>query len=336
MKKLLLIFTVFASFCFGQNKENQYKITGMLANFANNTWLYLSDISDGSYKDIDSTILQNEKFYFAGNLTDKVVKFGIHTKNFEDRVTFWIDDSETTIFAEKGNFKKALIKGSKEQQKQYELDSISENTKNKKQDYIEFIQKNPSSIVSADLLKIYGDAWGKETASDLYQKLSPDMKNSIYGKQVLDFLTFNVSPKIGDKFVDFQQENMNGENIKLSDYQGKIILLDFWGSWCAPCIAEFPNLINTYHSFKDQGFEILGIVADTDKKKLTKVIEKHGLIWQNLCDFKGDQNKVALIYGVSYYPANFLIDEHGIIIAKDLHGEDLDKKLRELLSKAHR
>lgn len=327
----ILFIVIFSSFFTKEKNDRTYKIRGTIKNYSDSTFLYLSDLSNGSYKDIDSAIVFGERFEFKGILENAIVKFAIHTKDYKDRVAFWVDNSETTIVTEKGNFKNALIKGSDAQEKQYELYSIVSNTKNEKQDFVTFIQKNHSTIVSADLLKTYCSTWNKDTVLMLYENLSTNVKNTIYGKRIFDFLTLNKNLKIGDKCVDFEQVTMDGKVIKLSDYHGKILLLEFWGSWCGPCREGHPKLIETYNRFKNKGFDILGIAADNDKKMLLNAIQQDGLPWQNVSDLRGDQNKVALIYGISAYPTNFLIDRNGIIIAKNLRDQKLFNKLLELL-----
>jgi peroxiredoxin len=316
---LLITATAFAQ------KTTTYKISGTITGFEDNLPMYLSDLSDGSYKDIDSTIVKNGKFSFTGKLHNKAGKYAIHTKDFQDRVAFWVDQSPTSIVAEKGKFRTAAIKGSKEQLKSNELNNV------KDEDFFSFIKNNPSYIVSADLLNIYKASWSKDTVSRLYNLLTADAKNSIYGKRISNFLTLNQSPKVGDQYIDFTEMTMEGKSVSLSDYAGKIVLLEFWGSWCMPCREGHPELIKTYQAFKDKGFDILGVAADNEKKRLLEAIQKDGLPWQNVSDLQGDQTKPALIYGVSYYPANYLIDRNGIIIAKDLRDEKLYAKLKELL-----
>lgn len=335
MKKItMILLAVMAALVSPAQKNKQshtYKITGTVTGFADSSLIYLSDLADGSYKDIDSTYILNEKFSFKGSLNHNIELYAIHTQGYKDRVSFWIDHSPTFISAQKGAFKKAVIKGSKAQAENEELIAMSSDPKNKNPDYIKFIRTHPTSIVSAKLLDIYSSTWNKDTVSILYEGLSKTAQNTIYGQQVLDFLSVNVSPAIGDKYVDFEQQNNKGETVKLSGFNGKVILLEFWGSWCAPCREGHPELIKIYNEFKDSGFEILGVAAETDKKIFEKAIQQDGLPWQNVSDYKGDKNKAALIYGISYYPASFLIDRNGIIVAKDLRGDKLKEKLKELL-----
>lgn len=328
---LIISFIQTASFAQGNKGFSKFIIKGSLSGFSDSTMIILSDLSTGSYNDIDSIYLIDSKFKFAGTLPHKVTKAAIRAGDFSNRTTFWVEGSEMRISAEKGKFKDAIIEGSKTQQKKYELDGITNTSKNKKADYIQFIQNNPTSIVSADLLNIFSSSWNKDTVATLYNSLSMGIRNTIYGRNISEFLTLSKSPQIGDKFIDFSQANNRGEIIRLSDFQGKIVLLEFWGSWCAPCRQGHPELVKIYNEFQTKGFEILGVAADDKKKFWLDAITKDGLIWQNVCDLKGDRNEAALIYGISYYPANFLIDRTGIIIARDLRDEKLREKLKEIL-----
>ncbi|MBO6201507.1 MAG: TlpA family protein disulfide reductase, partial [Chryseobacterium sp.] len=117
---------------------------------------------------------------------------------------------------------------------------------------------------------------------------------------------------------------------KLSKLLGKVTLLEFWASWCAPCRKENPNLVKTYQKFKPKGFEIVSISLDNEKKKWSDAIKKDGLEWANFCDFEVWDNKASLIYGVYEIPDNFLIDQNGKVVARNIHGEELTKKLAEL------
>jgi peroxiredoxin len=165
----------------------------------------------------------------------------------------------------------------------------------------------------------------------LYNNFSKGVNNTYYGKKIREYIALNKNINIGDKYADFSQNDAKGKAIKLSDFKGKVVLLEFWGSWCVPCRKGNPELVKIYNEFNSNGFEILGVAADTKKIEWLNAIETDKLPWTNVTDLNGDKNTAALIYGVSYYPTNFLIDRTGTIVARDLIGEKLKEKLKEIL-----
>ncbi|WP_291921604.1 TlpA disulfide reductase family protein [Chitinophaga sp.] len=138
---------------------------------------------------------------------------------------------------------------------------------------------------------------------------------------------------IGVTAMDFSQNNTTGKPVKLSDYRGKYVLLDFWASWCGPCRAENPNVLDNYEKYHSKGLEILGVSLDDKKDAWLKAIKDDGLEWAHVSDLKGWKNAVAKEYNINAVPSNFLLDKEGKIIAKDLRGEELSQKLAEIFGK---
>jgi thiol-disulfide isomerase/thioredoxin len=104
-------------------------------------------------------------------------------------------------------------------------------------------------------------------------------------------------------------------------------LVDFWASWCGPCRAENPNVVKAFNAYKAKGFTVLGVSLDQDKNKWLDAIKKDGLAWTHVSDLKYWNNEVAVKFGIQSIPANFLIDRNGVIIGRDLRGEDLERFL---------
>jgi thiol-disulfide isomerase/thioredoxin len=143
---------------------------------------------------------------------------------------------------------------------------------------------------------------------------------------------------IGQRAPDLVYESPSGEKISLSSLRGKMVLIDFWAAWCPPCRKENPNLVKTYQEFKDKefvsgsGFTVYGVSLDRSMEDWVAAIEKDGLVWEtHVSDLEGWKSAPAAQYGVMQVPSNFLLDGNGIILAKDLRGQYLDSKLKELL-----
>jgi thiol-disulfide isomerase/thioredoxin len=119
----------------------------------------------------------------------------------------------------------------------------------------------------------------------------------------------------------------------LKQIAGKVTIVDFWASWCGPCRAENPNVVKIYKEFHVQGLNIIGVSLDEDSKKWKDAIAKDGLDWNQVSNLKGWEDPIAKKFGVDQIPATFIFDSKGTIVAKDLRGEELRIKIKELLSK---
>lgn len=138
---------------------------------------------------------------------------------------------------------------------------------------------------------------------------------------------------INQPFVDIRMPNPEGKEIALSDYagKGKYVLIDFWASWCGPCRAEMPNVVEAYKKYKDKGFEIVGVSFDSKKEPWVKALKELDLPWVHMSDLKGWDSEGAKLYAVTGVPCTVLLDKEGKIIARNIRGEELQKKLAELM-----
>lgn len=197
----------------------------------------------------------------------------------------------------------------------------------------QFVKNHVPSGIS-DMLMVYGwstytDAQKKELM-DLFAKKGPDMPNY---KNLVAQQKAEESTGIGAQYTDIVMQTPEGKTIKVSDYvsKNKYTLIDFWASWCGPCLKEMPNVVNAYNKFHDKGLEIVGVSLDNKKEAWVAAIKKQNMPWPHMSDLKGWESAGAAAYNVRAIPANVLISQDGKIVAKDLREEALQEKLAELL-----
>ncbi len=135
---------------------------------------------------------------------------------------------------------------------------------------------------------------------------------------------------VGAESPDFAMNDLDGNEVKLSDFKGKVVLIDFWASWCGPCRKENPHVVKLYEKYKEDGFEILGVSLDNSKAKWEQAIAKDQLTWPQVSDLKGWKNEVAQMYSVKSIPHTVLLDNEGKILAHKLRGPALDNALKEI------
>ena len=136
------------------------------------------------------------------------------------------------------------------------------------------------------------------------------------------------SLKPGTAFPDFAEQDLRGEPLSISKFKGKVVLVDFWATWCGPCVNELPNIIAAYQKYRDKGFEVIGISLDRDKAALETFIKEKNVTWPQYFD---EESKLGKAYGINAIPATFLLDREGKIVATDLRGPALEAELEKLL-----
>ena len=331
IKVSLSIFAVlFSTISISQSQHGKFEIIGNVSGFKDGANIIMYDFSTGENVFMDSTRVIHSGFVFKGSINKDYQSVGLMCQG--NLKVFWIEAGVIHFNAEKGNFDRAVITGSSMQDENNQLDSIVRaNPNHEKESYIAYIKNHPNSLISGAMLRVFCSTWGKDTSRLLYNGFTEKVKQSEFGKVIYNYISLNKNPQVGDHFADFTMPDMNGKNISLSDYKNKYVLLDFWGSWCVPCRKENPNLVKTYKEFKDKGFDILGVSCETTRYWWIRSVQEDSITWKTVSDLKGRDNPASMIYGIYYYPANFLIAPNGIIIAKDLRGDALGKKLSEIL-----
>ncbi|SFE15702.1 Peroxiredoxin [Chitinophaga sp. CF118] len=197
-----------------------------------------------------------------------------------------------------------------------------------------FIKDHPKQLASMwVLLNELRNRLEPGEFEQVYNSLDKSLQDTKYGRSAAKYL---ASVKVKEErasgmAMDFTQEDLNGNQVKLSSFRGKYVLIDFWASWCGPCRQENPNVVKAFERFKDKNFTILGISLDNNRDRWIGAVKQDGLNWTQVSDLKGWSNQVAQQYQVNSIPANFLVDPQGRIIARDLRGRALETKLEQVL-----
>ena len=193
------------------------------------------------------------------------------------------------------------------------------------------IQENPSELMSAFLVTYF------ESAFDQYALLYKTVYDSLKGRYPHHEFVRHLGDKVtgmvavGMEAPDIVLAGRDGREMKLSDLRGKVVLIDFWASWCRPCRAENPNVVRMYNQYKGRGFEIFSVSLDNNREAWLKAIETDGLVWPNhVSDLRGWSSAAGRLYGINSIPATVLVDRDGKVMARNLRGPQLEETLKEI------
>lgn len=204
---------------------------------------------------------------------------------------------------------------------------------------IKKIKEYNDAATSAIMLEDYLNAKvvAVAEANTIYNGFTDNVKETRSGKEIKRIIDASLATEIGSKAPEFSGPTPEGETVALKDILGKITIVDFWAAWCGPCRKENPNVVKVYNQYHDKGLEIIGISLDgssrqnNPKDAWVTAIEKDSLNWHHVSSLQYFNDPIAKLYNINSIPATFILDQNGVIIAKNLRGPALEQKISELL-----
>ncbi len=257
------------------------------------------------------------------------------TKKLQEYENFRNESLDRLVVSVRDKIKKVQSENNPENAEEIEKLGKEEidNYDKHKDELIDFVKKN-----MGDSVAVYATSlrWDGEKNIPFLDNLAKDFENKYpdldITKKIREKVEVLKNTSIGGKVSDINLPDKDGKDIPLLPLKGKYTLIDFWASWCSPCRRESETLENVYAKYKDKGFEIYGVSLDENKQKWLDAVEQDKRTWTNVSSLQGFETPITFDYAVTALPAKFIIDKDGKIIAKNLHGKELEKKIESLFS----
>lgn len=367
MKKLVIAAGLALS-GLAMNAANGYHVTGTAVGVEEGDTVLLCEMQGFfSMVPLDTTTVKNGKFEFTGDFDGATTRFivPVHKGKTVAMADFLLENADIDITISNDPNVRPVVKtegASNKLQTEYEAlmapydkemekpwsivtDSLaSKEDKAKAQAIVDSINDIKASLakvfIVAHIPSAYSDylyVMNRKTFTDkeaaIIEKKMEEGHHYYYFQQMLDERKAEMATAVGQQYTDLAMQNPKGKTIRVSDYvkKNKYTLIDFWASWCGPCRAEMPTVVKAYNLYHKKGFEVVGVSFDNNKAAWVKAIAQLKLSWPHMSDLKGWGCAASALYNVKGIPANVLVDSQGVIVAKNLRGENLLNELAKLM-----
>lgn len=331
MKKLLIAVLVIL----GMASCNTFKIKVNLEN-SNGKTVYLQRYDGLDMKTLDSVVVKGDNAVFKVKQNENTDAYNIMIDGWRRPLTFFADNQDVIITGDYQNYNGINVLASESQEKLNKFMTEVNSIENEQEIYyyvLDFTKQNIENPLAPYALYRYKWAFSLNDLENLYDAMPADM-HSAYKYLVVEYIKGLKLTEIGMPYLDFTQKDVNGEDFTLSSVIGKskIVILDFWASWCPDCRKENPGLVAIYNEFKDKGLDIVSVSLDLNEAAWKKAIADDNLSWKNhVSDLKGWGNAAADMYTIAYIPQNIFLDENGIIVKKNVPAERMKEFLDSFL-----
>jgi len=360
MRKLLIAVAAMGLFFASCTSGDQFKLNGKVEGQFEGK-VYLSKVADNKLVKIDSTFLTEGGFEFIGSVDAPELYF-IQLEGQRAAIKFFVENSDISIAADIEKLQEAVVTGSanndvfvayNDTQKVFQeknetlykdyqaaakagnqtaVDSIRNVAMKMEEEKTaitkEFVASNSNSVVAGYLAYRLISGMEIPEMEETYNALGENVKTSIYGAMIKEKIDVLKSVVVGQPAPDFTLNTPEGTPFSLSSLKGKVVVIDFWASWCGPCRRENPHMVEMYNEVHENGVEFLGVSLDRNKDKWLEAIDADGLIWSQVFDVEG---KAANKYGVESIPFTIVLDKSGNIAAKRVFGAELKAEIEKLL-----